>query len=258
MLWSMQALLNQEFRYIKSQLQELTPGIIMLCRTTIKVAILFSVIVANHCLAEDAHLHPLEAFSIKYSHHGMMSGESTQQCRNWCNEMVTSENLVTSMMGITQNTNQKTIIVKDKIYNQNLDTGTVTVTENPMYQAMVSAWEEDPDPMAFAQRWLDTLGYKATGSTQSILGESCKDYTSQQLLGSTVCITGDGIMLHLEMSMTGQNMEQTAVEVKRDDPGNEEGYNIPQEAQSVTPASVPNMDMQQVQEMLKNLQVPTQ
>lgn len=229
-------------------------------RNLIRAVIVSSVILSNPCSAGDAHLHPLEEFTITYAHEGMMSGESTQQCRNWCNEMVTTENLVTSMMGISQTTSQKTNIVRDKIYNQNLSTGAVTVTTNPMYQSMVNAWEQNPDPMAFAESWLNALGYQPTGNSRTIAGETCNDYSSPQLMGSTACITDDGLTLRMEMSMGPQmSSTQTATEVNRNDPGDASAYDIPEGAQPVTiPGVGNNVDMQQLQQMLQNMQVPSQ
>ena len=218
----------------------------------INVTFLFFLATSSISSAEDVRLHPLETFSVKYSHEGMMSGESKQQCRNWCNEMVNTINQTMSMMGITQNTNQKTITIRDKIYNIDLDKGTVTEATNPMYDTMVQASQNNgADPMAFAQQWMDALGYQATGNSRTILGESCQDYTSPQLMGSTVCMTEDGLTLRMAMDM-GQRMSsvQTAIEIKRNDPGEDVDYEIPAGAQPAAPAP----DLQQIQDMLENLQ----
>ncbi len=213
---------------------------------------LFFMVAGSLSFAEEVRLHPLESFSVKYAHEGMMSGESTQQCRNWCNEMVTTVNQTMSMMGITQNTNQKTINKGEKIFNIDLDKGTVTEAANPMYETMVQAGKNNgDDPMAFAQQWMDALGYQATGNNRTILGENCQDYTSPELMNSTVCMTEDGLTLRMAMDMgSGMSSVQTAVEVKRDDPGEDADYVVPAGAQPA--ASTP--DLQQIQEMLENLQ----
>jgi hypothetical protein len=54
-------------------------------------------------------------------------------------------------------------------------------------------------------------------------------------------------------------MIRTAVEVRRNDPGKAEDYEIPKSATAAAakqPAGMP--DMKQIQEMLKNMQVPSQ
>lgn len=226
----------------------------------ISMAILFLIAAGNTFAADEIRFHPLESFQIKYVHEGMMSGESTQQCRNWCREMVNTMNQNMSMMGITRNTNQKTITIEDKIYNIDLDKGTATEANNPMYDSMVEASQNNgDDPMAFAQQWMDSLGYQATGNTRTILGETCNDYTSSQLAGSTVCMTEDGLTLRMEMNMAGMSSVQTAIEVKRNDPGDDADYEVPAGAKPVTlpegMEDMPEIDMEQIKELLKNLKM---
>ncbi len=231
---------------------------------TVQIALgLFIAASSSVSLAADTRLHPLEAYWIKYSQEGMMqSGEIVQQCRNWCNEMAETTKTTMSMGGFSQSTNQKSITIRDTIYNVDLDKGTVTKTANPMYDSLVQSLQNSGnDQTAMMQAWLKALGYQSTGNTRTVAGETCTDYTSAQLMGSTTCLTDDGLALYTEVAVAGmQPMVRKAVEVRRNDPGKAEDYGIPKGSTPAAvkqPAGMP--DMKQIQEMLKNMpQVPSQ
>ena len=134
----------------------------MIARTVQMMLALLATAAGSLCLAADIHLHPLEAYWIKYTQEGMMqNGEIIQQCRNWCNEMAETTKVTMSMGGFSQATNQKTITIQDTIYSIDLDKGTVTETTNPMYDSLVRSLQDSGnDPKAMMRAWLKALGFQ--------------------------------------------------------------------------------------------------
>jgi hypothetical protein len=177
----------------------------MIKRTAQTALALFLAASSSASLAADTRLHPLEAYWIKYSQERMMkSGEIVQQCRKWCNEMAEATKLTMSMGGFSQSPNKKAITIRDTIYNIDLDKGTVTETPNPMNDSLVQSLKTNGnDPAAIMQAWLQVLGYQSTGNTRTVAREKCTDYTNSQLMGSTTCLTDDGLALHTEVAVTG-------------------------------------------------------
>ncbi len=218
------------------------PRIIML----VMIASVFT----TYAWAGDLRLHVLEAFWVKYQQDGpMMKGEILSQCRNWCNERAETRKIKISMGAMTQHQNTRSVTIKDKIYNTDLDTGRTTVANNPMYESFVKTVEEK-GAQDLHESILSAWGFKPTDTVRKIAGETCRDYTSEQMMGVTNCFTDDGIALRTE----APGMVQVAIELQRNDPGDEAAYRIPEnpvQAEAQTPPG-----MKQFEEIMKKMKMP--
>jgi hypothetical protein len=203
-------------------------------------------------IAEDVRLHPLEAYWVRYTLEGMMQGEVLEQCRYYCNERAESRQTTMNVAGMNQTQNQRTLTVRDLVYNINEDTGTVTKTSNPMYQTLVDQVKANGTEATY-KTWLSSFGYELTGNEQEIAGETCKEYASEQMMGATTCLTDDGLMLRTEVA----GSIQTAVEVHRGAPRDLSAFEIPEGSivsHEEMPASIE--DLQKMLQELKEKQAP--
>jgi len=219
-------------------------------KVSIYILVMIVSIFTNNTWAADVHLHPLKSHWVKYKlHSSMMKGEITAQCKNWCNERSETKKIKISMGGMTQYQNTRTVTIKDKIYNTDLDTGRTTVITDPMYESLVKSVKEK-DAKDLNKSMLSGLGFQPTDNVRKIAGETCRDYTSQQMMGATNCVTDDGITLRTEAA----DMVQEAIEFQRNDPGDETAYKIPKNAVQPTVKTKPGME--QFKEIMKKMKTP--
>lgn len=202
-------------------------------RTTVTFTALLVVALCVGCgsvhAGKTTRLHPLKQYRIEYQQSGTMSGTVIQACRNWCNEQVEITDATMSMMGITQKSKTRTVTVRDKVYSVDLTTGRATVTKNPMYERIAQQMREaGDDPEKVTQSWLDAMGFKSTGKTRNIAGETCTDYTGMNGM-ATSCLTKDGLMLRMET----MGLVQVATAVNRKSGGEDADYALPENPQEL-------------------------
>ncbi len=209
-------------------------------------------IFAIHAWADEVRLHVLKDFWIKYKEDGMiMKGEIISQCRNWCNEAAETRKIKISVGGMTQYQNTRSVTIKDKIYNTDLDTGRTTVVNNPMYESIVKSVKRK-GAKDLNESILSAWGFRPTDNIRTIAGETCRDYTSEQMMGVTNCFTDDGMALRTEAPGT----VRVAVEVQRNDPGDETAYEIPENPEQLEIETQPGM--KQLEEIMKEMKMPSQ
>ncbi len=220
-------------------------------RRILFLAIIVSLFAVN-AWADDVRLHPLREFWIKYKQDGMMmKGEIISQCRNWCNEAAETKKIKISTGGMTQVQNSRSVTIKDKIYNTDLDTGRTTVVRNPMYESIVKSVKRK-GVKDLNESMLSAWGFRPTDNVRTIAGEKCRDYKSDQMMGVTNCYTDDGLALRTE----APGMVQVAIEFKRNDPGDETAYEIPNNPVQLESEAQPGMN--QLEEIMKKMQMPNQ
>ena len=118
-----------------------------------------------------------------------------------------------------------------------------------MYESRVKSAKEK-DAKDLNKSMLSVLGFQPTDNVRKIAGETCRDYTSQQMMGATNCVTDDGITLRTESA----GMVQEAIEFQRNDPGDEAAYKIPKNAVQPTVKTQPGME--QFKEIRKKMKMP--
>ncbi|MDX1708640.1 MAG: hypothetical protein R3274_08575 [Desulfobacterales bacterium] len=221
-------------------------------KRSILIVVIFVGLFAHFAWADDVRLHVLRDFWIKYKQDGMMmKGEIISQCRNWCNEAAETRKIKISAGGMTQYQNTRSVTIKDKIYNTDLDTGRTTVVSNPMYESIVESVKRKGTKDLNASI-LSAWGFRPTDNVRKIAGETCRDYISDQMTGVTNCFTDDGMALRTE----APGMVQVAVEFRRNDPGDETAYEVPKNP--VQPEIEAQPGMNQLEEILKKMQMPSQ
>ena len=207
---------------------------------------------SNNTWATDVPLCELEAYHLKFKlHSSMMEGTITDQYKDHCNKHSETKKITISVAGMTQYQNTRTVTIKDKIYNTDLDTGRTTVMANPMYESLVKSSKEK-GVKDMHKSMLSTLGFQPTGKVRKIAGETCRDYTNQQMMGATNCVTDDGITLRTEAA----GMVQEAIEFHRNDPGDEAAYTIPKNA--VQPSVKTRPGMEQFKDIMNKMKIPGQ
>ncbi len=215
------------------------------------LVLIFTVsIFTSNIWASDVQLHVLEAYWVKYQQNSsIMTGEIIEQCKDWCNMRSETKKIKISVAGMTQSQNSRTVTIKDKIYNTDLDTGRTTVISNPMYELVVKTVKEK-GVKNLSETMLSSLGFQPTDNVRKIAGETCRDYTSEQMMGATNCFTDDGIALRVE----ADGMVKEAIEFKRDDPGDEAAYKIPKNPVQPTVNNQPGME--KYKEIMKKMKMP--
>jgi len=166
----------------------------------------------------------IESFTIVHKHEGMQTGTVTEHVRDWGNERVEIKKLEMKMGPISQKENKRVITKGESITTIDLETNTATQIKNPMYAAMTSQIQGDNDAIDFGKKMLTAMGGKETGKTASYGGESCNMWEMAQMM-QKMCMTDDGLTVFLENTMV--NMKDTAVEVRKGDPGPPEAYEVP-------------------------------
>ena len=152
---------------------------------------------------------------------------------------------------MTQVQNSRSVTIKDKIYNIDLDTGRTTVVRNPMYESMVKSAKRK-GVKDLNESMLSAWGFRPTDKVRTIAGEKCRDYISEQMMGVTNCFTDDGLALRTE----APGLVQVAVEFKRNDPGDETAFEIPKNPVQLETEAQPGMN--QLEEIMKKMQMPSQ
>jgi hypothetical protein len=219
-------------------------------KKSIFILVMIVSLFTNYTWAADLQLHVLEAYWVKYKLNStMMKGEIIEQCRSWCNERSEIKKIKISMGAMTQYQNTRTVTIKDKIYNTDLDTGRTTVVTNPMYESVVRSVKEKGIKDSY-KSILSSLGFQPTDNIRKIAGETCRDYISKQMMGVTNCYTDDGVALRIESPGT----VQVAVEFRRNDPGDKDAYKIPKNAVQPTIKTQPGME--QFEEIMKKMKIP--
>ncbi len=169
-------------------------------------------------------LHPVDEACVEYEMSGQMQNGTTVRChRDFGYEQYEIQNVSVGIMGMTQTTNSHNITIGDTIYAINLDTNTGTQTTNPMYQSFADALQNS-SPEEMSATFLNAMGMTPTGSSQTIAGVSCDNYSSANM--GTACFTSDGLML--EQSFMGSTTRATSVAYAAGDDANYTLYqNVP-------------------------------
>ena len=165
----------------------------------------------------------IESFTIVHKHEGMQTGTVTEHVRDWGNERVEIRKLEMKVGPITQQENKRVITKGESITTIDLETNTAKRAKNSMYAAMTSQVQGD-NAIDFGKKMLMAMGGKETGETASYGGESCKVWEMAQMMQKS-CITADGLTVFTENTMA--NLKDTAIEVRKGDPGPKEAYEVP-------------------------------
>ncbi len=198
-------------------------------------------------------LHPVKEFTIVYELSGMENGTITHHSKNWGFNQVQIKDATMNFMGMNQVTKQRSVTNGPEIITIDLATNQATRFQNPMYESIADAFE-GKDPMEVGEEFMTSMGGVKTGETKEIAGEKCEVWSVAQM-GSTSCVTKDGLTLSMTADMMGMKMEQVATEVRRKDSGPKEVYEVPEDI-TVTEQTIPTMpdgspvDLQSIMEEL--------
>ena len=171
---------------------------------------------ASACSAD-----PAEATGqcITYEQTGSMSGQVIE-CGQDLATTYSIETLEMSMLGITQSQNRHVIRRNGEIISWDLDTLMGTRTDDPM------AGVVNGDPEEVAATFISAMGFSPTGDTKSIVGETCKVYTSAQM--GQVCLTEDLLLLEQTFGGVGPaSFTRTATALDRSSSGDPANYEVP-------------------------------
>lgn len=171
--------------------------------------------------------HELESYSVKYMLEGGTEGIKNHYSRNWGNTICMIEVSETEMPGGSLIKKNEKVITRVQdgeqwIYTINLDTNTGTRMKNPVYKSLVEQMEGN-SPREFSEQFIKQMGGKVVGE-DTVLGEKCTEW---DIMGvSRVCVTEDLITLKTSAKMSGVSLSETAIEVKRNEPGPAEACEI--------------------------------
>jgi hypothetical protein len=180
---------------------------------------------SNPATAQDEKFYPIEAFTIVSKLEGMRSGTKTVHTKNWGRTRVEIEETTLSMMGVTRTEKKRVIIDGKNITTIDEVAKTVTTTVNPMYDS-VAASVKGKDGAELGRSFMSSMGHKPTGANASYAGETCEVWSNAQL-SQELCVTSDGLVVHISTNLMGMAMSETATEVRRGDGGPDAVYAVP-------------------------------
>jgi len=166
-------------------------------------------------------LHPVKEACVSYEMSGQMQSGTTIRChRDYGYELYEIQNISIGFAGFKQTQSQHNITIGETIYAIDLGTNKGTKTTNPMYEGIVGALE-DTSAENISDAFMNAMGLTAAGSTQTIAGAACNDYSSSMM--GTACMTDDGLIL--EQTVMGNVMRATSVSYE---PGEDANYTLHQ------------------------------
>lgn len=151
----------------------------------------------------------VEEGRIEYELSGMTKGSEVLEFKEWGRKAATRTKNTVSIMGMTQETDQLTIIDGEWVYNVDLSQNTATKIKNPFY-AMLSE-RADQDFQGTGTELLKAMGGKEAGN-DTILGKPCVWWEIQQMMSKS-CIW-KGIGLKTIAGLSGMEIIHTAVNIQ--------------------------------------------
>jgi hypothetical protein len=162
--------------------------------------------------AADVHFYEQEKFTVVYEVKGSPeNGAVTEHVDAWGNRRVEIKKLTMSIAGIAQTTKQRVIYDGASIITVDLQTGTVTRVENPLYAKIVASMK-GRSGVDYGREWAAAMGAKPTGKTRRYAGLDCGEWTLPGL-GTTMCVTRSGLTLRTETNMGPVKSTRTATQV---------------------------------------------
>jgi len=171
-------------------------------------------ILGSFTLTDAAGLNELKPYEIEegrieYELSGMTKGSEVLEFKDWGRRAATRSKNTVSIMGMTHETHQLTIIDGEWVYNVDLSKNTAIKIKNPFYSAL----SERPD-QSLPETGTDML--KAMGGREvgkdTILGKACDWWEIQQLMSKS-CIW-KGIGLKTIAGPQGMQITHTAVNIQ--------------------------------------------
>jgi hypothetical protein len=153
---------------------------------------------------------------------GMETGSVTEHWKKWGRHRVELTNSQLSMFGMMRQTCKKVIFEDADIITFDGQTHQITRAKNPMYEGIAKNMQ-DEDGVAVGEAMMSAMGAVDPNKTASYAGETCNIYLIENL-GQQLCMTEDGITLWSQLNMMNMTQTQTAIDVRRGDPGPDEAY----------------------------------
>lgn len=176
--------------------------------------------------AADVKFYPLETFTITYAHEGVQVGTSTLHVRDFGGKRAEVRFFASSAPGYPSVTRERVVTQGAIVTTVDLATKTGVRIENPMYARMVQAIPpEGTEGLAPGTGYIRSLGGIETGEVKTVAGETCAVWTVVPL-GQAQCLSVDGLPLEIITGAVGFTSSQTAVEVRRNDPGPDDAFAV--------------------------------
>lgn len=181
---------------------------------------------AGPSAAAEVKFYPIESFTIVYGYEGVQVGSSTLHVRDFGGKRAELKFLASSAAGYPATTRERVVTEGAIVTTVDLATKAGVRIENPMYSRMVQAIPpEGTEGVAPGTGYIRSLGGIETGETKTIAGETCTVWTVAAF-GQSQCLAIDGLPLEIVSGTFGVMSTQTAVEVRRNDPGPDDAFSI--------------------------------
>ena len=158
---------------------------------------------------ENLKPYEIEEGRIEFELSGMTKGSEVLEFKDWGRRAATRSKNTFSIMGMTQETDQLTIIDGEWVYNVDLARNTATKIKNPFYSALSE--REDQSLPQTGPDMMKAMGGKMVGK-DTMLGKSCDWWEIQQLMSKS-CIW-KGIGLKTIAGPSGMQITHTAVSIQ--------------------------------------------
>lgn len=143
--------------------------------------------------------------TVVYEISGPQSGSETLSWKRYGDLEAKHTDVKLTMMGMTQETNTRTIMDGEWIYNIDVDRNTARKMRNPVLERY-----QDVDLEKFGESMLERMGGRKAGS-DTVAGETCEVWVNEGM-GTEVCIW-NGVPLRNVVSMGPMQIVQVATEI---------------------------------------------
>lgn len=185
---------------------------------------------------DEVRFYGRESFTIVSTQTGAESGTVTEHVRDWGRRRVEIKDATLAVAGQSIRQHHRVVHDGSRIATVDLETGSVTVAENPLYGRLAAAMR-GRSGVEIGEQMMIQLGGRRTGERATIAGHAC-EYWEVAQLGARSCVTPWGATLSMRVAMGAVSFERIATEVRLDDGGADEAFAY----DSARATQVPSLD----------------
>jgi hypothetical protein len=185
-------------------------------------------------IADQPRVHPVETYTVVYKQTGLVQGTLTVHSRHFGYQRVEIADVVVTTGTLKLPMKQRTVIDGDKVTSIDEDARSAEVTTDPSFEKMVQAMSSDGGVGAVDSIMKTVWNATPTGKAKTFAGETCDEFASAEKK-QVYCTTNDGILVYIDQGTAGTRFVRTAIEVRRNDGGADEDFQIPADIVTESP-----------------------
>jgi hypothetical protein len=171
---------------------------------------------------------------VEYNVSGMQNGKKALYWDDWGLKEATYLDVTTTVMGVTQRQQTRTITLPEAIYTVDMMTGMATKSPNPGENLIRNMTDYEAEQMS--RQMMQAMGGQLIGN-DVVAGESCEQW-QMTLTNSTICVW-KGITLMVSSSVMGMKVQEKAVLINANSPVDNDHFKLPEDVTVTVAPSLP-------------------